>query len=194
LDAVKAGCHTLEPDQQFFAVLRHPYARAASQWGWGQGEWTKRLGYEASAEGMNKFIQDALRNASEPDEHPTSCNVRTFWTPAQGRFLHDCHWLPQSAYLVDDTGKRLARKLFTQDNLTLQLRELLGEPTLDPKTRRFMSEADVWRAEDGVERQTINKWLCELTPTTKSQLDRFYARDFEMFADYFKRDPVTSCP
>jgi hypothetical protein len=162
-----------------FTVLRHPYQRAVSQWLWGHKEWHRALGYELTAEGMNKFIQDSISNASVAEVlavNGRTCITSEPWQRNCGRFIQGCHWLPQSDYVYTSNYSRpLVTNLLNQSTLTLELRVLLGDVTI---TRPF---------NPALRAPFSNSWICALTEETKRMLDRHFAIDFEKFAHLFNR-------
>jgi len=196
--AIEDGCHKREEGREMFAVLRHPYQRAISQWTWGKTWISKRFDYNWTAAGMNRFIQDSVRNASlkegsaacrAPEEgRETSC----------GRFLQDCHWLPQSAYIYSsDYSQSLVTVLLHQSNLTKEVGELLGGIIDRPPPGWQQSRVDMRAAmelEDMVSEKDFASWACSLTEKTKLALDRHYAKDFELFGHLFDKTNFVKKP
>ena len=78
-------------------VLRHPYERAVSQFYWrAGGAWATLLGYGASE--MNRFVREAVANASRAEETLGCKTCRVYDMVRGGPYHQDCHWLPQVAY------------------------------------------------------------------------------------------------
>ncbi|CAK0838360.1 unnamed protein product, partial [Prorocentrum cordatum] len=182
--AVRLGCApaSYRPGQHMFAVLRHPYTRAVSQWSWGADLWNKTLGYELTAIGMNKFIQDSIANSSVATDSFLTCWAGGQpWRSNCGRFIQDCHWLPQADYIFDiDHRQPLVTTLLNQTNLAEELRTLLGEPSNETFKVAMNSEL-VNDMEDGTTTSGFQSWVCALTEQTKQVLDAHYAIDFEKF-------------
>jgi len=200
--AIDKGCaNPYYTGQQMFAVLRHPYARAVSQWTWGSSGWTRDLGYENTASGMNKFIQDSISNATVSGDEALSCRTSFPWHHGCGRYLQDCHWLPQSDYIFD--GRRdqpLVTTLLNHTTLTQEILALLGAAAPSPGEPDARSERDAADAElasvmeDGATASVFAAWLCALTEQTKRMLDRHYAVDFQKFGHLFNRTNYLKTP
>jgi len=181
------------PGQQMFAVLRHPYSRAVSQWTWGHDGWHEKLGYELTTSGMNKFIQDTLSNATVEDDKASGCGTRWPWHRSCGRFLQDCHWLPQSDYIFDSGyNKTLITTLLNQSTLSQELHVLLGDPA--SRSGDAADEELANNMEDGVTAPVFASLLCALTEKTKDMLDIHYAVDFEKFGHLFDRTNYVKTP
>jgi len=202
--AIDKGCANSPSyaGKQFFAVLRHPYARAVSQWSWGLSGWTDYLGYEGTASGMNKFIQDSISNATVTGDEALSCATSWPWTweDSCGRYLQDCHWLPQSDYIFDSRGNQpLVTTLLNQSTLSQEILALLGEPDL--RSDRSVADEELANdMEDGatasvdMEDELGQPWSCALTEQTKRMLDRHYAVDFQKFGHLFNRTNYLKTP
>jgi hypothetical protein len=200
--AIDAGCASpgYTPGQKMFAVLRHPYVRAVSQWTWGHDGWKEALGYEATASDMNRFIQDSIANATVATDEASKCYTSRPWQRNCGRFVQDCHWLPQSDYVYDSSHKEpLVTTLLNQSTLTQEFRAMLGEPAAaDPVASRSARDATdnelASVMEDGTTPEVFSAWLCALTEQTKDMLDRHYAVDFEKFGYLFDRTNYAKAP
>jgi len=191
--AIDKGCVKGFAGQQMFAVLRHPYSRAVSQWSWGHDAWHEKLGYELTASGMNKFIQDTLSNATVEDDKASGCGTNWPWHRSCGRFLQDCHWLPQSDYIFDSGyNKPLVTTLLNQSTLNQELRLLLGDPA--SRSGDATDDELVNKMEDGVTASVFASLLCALTEKTKDMLDIHYAVDFEKFGHLFDRTNYVKTP
>lgn len=193
--AIDKGCaNPYYTGQQMFAVLRHPYARAVSQWTWGSSGWTRDLGYENTASGMNKFIQDSISNATVTGDEALSCVTPWPWHHSCGRYLQDCHWLPQSDYIFDSRGNQpLVTTLLNQSTLSQEILALLGEPDL--RSDRSVADDELANdMEDGATASVFAAWLCALTEQTKRMLDRHYAVDFDKFGHLFNRSNYVTAP
>jgi hypothetical protein len=183
-----------------FAVLRHPYVRAVSQWSWGHNWWKEALGYETTLSGMNRFIQDSITNATVAADEASKCSTSRPWQRNCGRFLQDCHWLPQSDYVYDGSHNQpLIATLLNQSTLDQEFRALLGEPAAAaPLATRSVRDAThnelVSVMEDGTTSEVFDAWLCALTEQTKDMLDRHYAVDFEKFGHLFDRTNYAKTP
>ena len=175
-----------------FAVLRHPYERIISEWNWGRaGVWTPKLGYEASGAGMNAWIADSLRNATSEGAEPTRRLVKEplFQATRGGPFHGDCHWLPQSSYVFDASGRRLVDVLFCLGNqvLATQIADFVGvrlraEASLEgmiangSRTRTTVGAlADRRKCHGKCER------FVQLTDEVLAAANAFYREDFERF-------------
>jgi len=194
--AIDKGCakSPYYAGKQFFAVLRHPYARAVSQWSWGLSGWTDHLGYEGTASGMNRFIQDSISNATVTGDEALSCVTPWPWHHSCGRYLQDCHWLPQSDYIFDSRGNQpLVTTLLNQSTLSQEILALLGEPDL--RSDRSVADDELANdMEDGATASVFAAWLCALTEQTKRMLDRHYAVDFDKFGHLFNRSNYVTAP
>ena len=177
-----------------FAILRHPYERALSEWSWGRkGVWTPQLGYEASGDGMNAFIRDALRNASSPGRPPTREHLRArlYQATRGGPFHGDCHWLPQAYYVFDDAGRRTVDATFCLGNqaLAVELSRYVGVALGEASERPLEGMISNGTRTRTTVRELIERRKCNgkctlyrlLSDDVLAALNDFYAVDFETF-------------
>lgn len=134
-----------------FVVTRHPMERLRSQWLYMVNMGMIRV---ASCAAMNGYILERLKTFA-----------RGFYT------LDDCHYIPASDYVLDDTGRVLVDNILRLHHLEEDLGRLLGEQISLPsrKSRHTLSER--------VRRMMHCRWR----RATVALAERVYKRDYLFF-------------
>lgn len=170
-----------------FAALKHPYERAVSQFLWVSKHINMIWGYRKTRDDMNRYVQDSIQNASMGDRecqlqktllggfYRKHREIRSRLTFC-GRYMQDCHWVPQADYVFDQNRSRqVISVLLLADNISSELRALLGG-TYDTSVTRPMPTPAQWNMG-----HTTGGWLCDLSNSSRDMLDRYYAEDFALF-------------
>ena len=182
-----------------FAILRHPYERVISEWNWGRaGVWTPRLGYPKSADGMNAFILDGIRNASSGcgiDPTSVAAKLPLYQHLRGGPYHGDCHWLPQAEFVLDDRGAKTVDATFCLGNQPLagSIAEFLGDHAFERDVADAFRPLEGMVADGQVSTTTVGglvdtrqcRGKClrfrQLTDAALRAMNEFYAVDFETF-------------
>jgi hypothetical protein len=131
---------------------------------------------------MNQFLQDALRNASNPTD------LRTPWNKAEtlhGPYLLDCHFLPQVDFLFNrNRTSRTTQTVLTLESAEADLFALLSRhshnETMNARSKLKPTALPIQRRELQTKKKRRCGDFCLLSEETLDMLDRYYAEDFEL--------------
>lgn len=148
-------------DAEVFCVTRHPFERAVSEYTYLLGvEWGDqfspflREGPSCSPVGLNSFLQEELS---------------LFLNTTHGsKFRCDCHFLPQSEYIWDESGTQWCDHRIRMEELPGSFNQLMDAKHLPV----HLKPSRVNAASCGVS-------PADLTEQTKAMLRIVYAEDFE---------------
>jgi len=152
-----------------FCVTRNPYERVVSEYlymiekPWGAGM-SKQYGTglldqpRCSAEGMNNFIQKAMRVVQEGK-----------------KYIHDCHFVPQYDFVWGPDGRRWCQHTLKSENLAVDFNALMTENGMNVRLKEGRTNNSTGAC-PGISQDS-------LTAETRRIVEDVYARDFEHF-DY----------
>jgi hypothetical protein len=175
-----------------FAVLRHPYERAVSQWTWGfQSMWRPQLQY--TKQEMNRFIQDAIANVSRPEiTSDTELTLSgSYWhNTRRGPYHQDCHWIPQVNYIFSGHQRVVDRYfcLGLDHDIPAQLSAWTGLTVNGAAPRRRSNESQPvvttisdLRRSGQCSRARHCREYAALSDETLAALNSHYTADFSVF-------------
>ena len=170
-----------------FAVVRHPYTRAISEYAF-----TRAIsGGECSAAGLNAAVQriDSRISASIAmlEAGFPLINETALWRAGTARWQvisdgpgSDCHWLPQWLYVGDDAGVTVLHTEALADEFRTMLLAN-GDGDFDVSeldSHRRSLTAPYWH---GKRDQACELEVGALDDASRSILQRLYRADFERF-------------
>lgn len=151
-------------DSDVFCAKRHPYERAVSEykyllsvpWGRGYGKHYHDNLYAhapCSAAGLNLFLQTTIRHVHQGNT-----------------YAFDCHFVPQSDYIWEASGKQVCKHILDVDALPGAFDALMARSghKVELGTLRENSHAD----------NCPQLSASDLTADTKLMIEAAYARDF----------------
>lgn len=169
----RQGLHPFSGNKTSFCVVRHPYTRAVSAFGWRHHN--VPLEDFCSARELNKYVQRRLTAQLSRLNATAACEL----TQEQG--VDDCHWLPQWIYLPCDNilHYESLRAEFDELISNYSARQLLNVS----RYARSLPESLLARPEESILAKAVHRHTCNLTAAaldarSRALLDEVYARDF----------------
>jgi len=144
-----------------FCITRHPYLRAVSEYMW-------ELSLDpAVSESAHNMLNGNPRCTPEGLNYFLLASFKEYLDG--GIFLHDCHMLPQSEFIWDDTGRQWCKDILRIEDLPGAFDELMLSKGLGARLNETVNRNVGTCPGLGVE---------DLSADTLAMLDIIYAEDF----------------
>jgi hypothetical protein len=159
------------PRKNNFCVVRHPYDRLISQFGWANS-FSKASKYHCTPASMNAYLLEQLRLV------------------ASGRlFLGDCHFTPEALFVFGyDANTYRSRRDQRWCNHIIRFEHLSEDFNNLMKRFGYAVELGTWGSGDGMDdRHMASADACrdlkasQLSPEVKTLAYRIYKDDFDAF-------------
>lgn len=158
-------------DAETFCVVRHPFTRMLSQYGFVCGYYPNGEDHDCSAQGLNRWLESAL------DAHTAY------------PYREDCHLLPAAAFVygwdlqsrqpLASSGKKFCKHVLRFEHLVSQFNSLMetsGYPYRLPVSRAAGSDPNT-RSPLGCHALRPE----DMTVENRQRLEQMYAQDFDVF-------------